>query len=55
MKLLEKKQLKQIKGGIDISGTLLKAFVSTFESILDAGRNIGGSLRRLFSNNICPL
>ena len=55
MIILNKNELKSIKGGTSISAAIIKAIVGKFESILDAGRNIGSSIRRLFSNNLCPL
>ncbi len=55
MKELTANELKFVTGGISLNSSIIKAFVNTFESILEAGRNFGSSIRRLFSNNLCPL
>lgn len=52
---IEDKKLKEIKGGLNISAALVKAVLSTFNTILDAGRHFGSSIRRLFSNKMCEL
>lgn len=51
---LEKHELLEIDGGA-ISGTLISAFVKGINSLLDLGRSLGTAIRRVKTNNICPL
>ncbi len=55
MKKLQEQELRKIKGGITLSGTLLNSFTSLLKVLLDAGRALGSSIRRLDENAICPL
>ncbi len=52
---LEKRELLTIVGGINISGTLINSIVKGINSILDLGRSLGSSIRRIWSGNICTL
>ena len=52
---LKKRELIQIYGGVNISGTLINSIVRGIEAILDLGRSLGSSIRRIGSNNICSL
>lgn len=52
---LKKCELVQIYGGANISGTLINSIVRGIEAILDLGRSLGSSIRRIGSNNICSL
>lgn len=45
---------KKIKGGTNLSGTIINALVKGINSIMDVGRYLGSSIRRSISNNICP-
>ena len=51
---LEKQELLRIVGGA-ISGTLLNSIIRGINVFLDLGRSVGTAIRRLRSNNICPL
>ncbi len=55
MKLLNKEELETLQGGITLSGTLLNSFTSLIKVLLDAGRAVGSSLRRIEEGQICPL
>ena len=55
MKQLKKQELLEIKGGINITGTLISSFVKGIEVVLDLGRSLGSALRRSNDNNLCPL
>lgn len=55
MKELKKEILINIEGGINITGTILNAFEKLLGTILDAGRSLGSSIRRISDNKICPL
>ncbi len=48
------KEMKKIKGGANISGTLLSVLLKGVESILDFGRYFGSSIRRIAGKGICP-
>jgi len=52
--ILSKEELKSVKAG-SISGTLLSAVTKVINSILDIGRALGSSLRRLTSGQSCSL
>ena len=51
---IKNKELLTIIGG-GISGTLLNSIVRGINSLLDLGRSLGSAIRRLGTNNICPL
>lgn len=53
MKILNKHQLANINGGVNISGTLINAFIKGVNSFLDLGRSIGTAIRRVQTGNIC--
>lgn len=48
-------ELKQIKGGAGISGTLLSGIVRGITQFLELGRSVGTAIRRIGSDNVCPL
>lgn len=54
-KVLKKKDLIKIEGGINITGTLISSWVKGINAMLDLGRSVGTALRRLRSNNLCPI
>lgn len=51
---LNKEELLMISAG-GLSGTLLNAIVRGINAVLDLGRSLGTAIRRIGSNNICPL
>ncbi len=55
MQTLEKNQLIIIKGGLNISGTLLNSIARLMNSILDVGRSFGSGIRRIVSGKKCPI
>ena len=54
MKNLNNEELLNIEGG-SISGTLISAISRGINTVLDMGRALGNAIRRIGSNNICPL
>ena len=48
-------ELKYIKGGTKISGTIINAAVRLFNLVLELGRTIGSSIRRSDENKVCPI
>lgn len=55
MIVLNNDDLYDVEGGINISGTLLKSVSDLIDTIFTLGRNLGSSLRRIGSNNMCSL
>ncbi len=51
---LNKDDLVLVEGG-SISGTVINAFCRGITTLLDLGRSLGNAIRRIGSNNICPL
>jgi len=47
--------LDSLIGGGTISGTLINSFANIIKVLLDTGRALGSSIRRISENNICPL
>ncbi len=52
---LTKTELLNIEGGLNISGSLISSLVRGASVLLDLGRSLGTAIRRLVSNNLCPL
>ncbi len=55
MKELGKNELLNIDGGTSISGTLISSITRGINTLLDMGRSLGTAIRRIGSNNVCPL
>lgn len=55
MKKLEEETLKRIKGGSTMSASLLNYIGDLITILVDAGRSLGSSIRRIGSNNICQI
>lgn len=53
MKKLGVIEMKNIRGGGTISGSLFSALAKGFNIFVDMGRALGSSIRRLVSNNMC--
>lgn len=53
MKKISENEMLEIIGGISISAALFSALSKAANTILDAGRALGSSLRRLYSNDLC--
>ena len=51
---LDDNDLRDISGG-SISGTLLQYATKLLTSIFDIGRVLGTSIRRMYSDAICPV
>lgn len=52
---LKNDDLLKIVGGWSITGTLINALVGAGKFIYSTGQALGSSLRRIGSNNVCPL
>lgn len=55
MKRLSNDELKQVVGGINLNNSLINAFSRIISVILDVGRSLGTSIRRIGEDNICEL
>lgn len=53
--MLEKEELLQIVGGINITGSLLSSIYKGINSIMDVGRSLGSAIRRDLSGSMCPV
>lgn len=52
--ILSKEQLLEIKGGA-ITATFINSLARGISTIVDLGRSLGGAIRRIVSNKICPI
>lgn len=55
MEKIKEEELEKIVGGATISGTLINSFATILKTIYSLGKSFGTSLRRMSSNNLCPL
>lgn len=53
MRISTKEELLLIEGGLDISAALISAFTTGIKTILDVGRSLGTSIRRIITGKIC--
>lgn len=53
--ILENKELLQIRGGLSLTGTLLSYIIKGFNTILELGKTLGSSIRRIKSKSFCSL
>ena len=52
---MEKKELLEIVGGINITGTLLGNIYKLVNSVMDVGSSLVSAFRRIIGVTICPL
>ena len=55
MRELTVKELREIKGGVSLSASLINYVGDLIEILISAGRKLGSSLRRIGCGDICPL
>lgn len=55
MKELTKNELKNINGEGSVTAAMVSAIIKGVSSLLDIGRYLGSSLRRVVSKKNCPL
>lgn len=55
MQKLNRQQLANINGGINISGTLINAVVKGINAFLDLGRSVGTAIRRVSTGRVCKV
>lgn len=52
---LTNEELKCIKGGAGLSGTLINSLINGIKTFMDVGRYFGSSIRRLFGGKFCSM
>lgn len=55
MKIIDDNKLCNIKGGADISSTLVNAFTNVIKILFDSGHSVGSAIRRITEGELCPL
>ena len=55
MSEIEREELASITGGETVTGTLVSALTTGIKALFDIGKSLGSSIRRLSTDNICPL
>lgn len=55
MKLLNKEQLLEINGGLNVTGSILNSINNLLKTVLDIGRSVGTSIVRLATGNTCRM
>ena len=53
MKELSNIELKNVVGGINITGSLITSIIKGVTTFLDLGRAVGSAIRRAISGNMC--
>jgi len=51
----KEKDLLEISGGVNVSGSIINAFAKGIESLLNVGRSLGTAIRRLYNGNLCKI
>lgn len=54
-KIADNHELMLIVGGLNVTGTLINAFTSAVKFIYSTGQALGSAIRRIGSNDLCPL
>ncbi len=55
MNKIDEEKLSSIEGGMSFSSSLLNAVTGLFKLLMDAGRSLGSSVRRMSEDKMCPL
>lgn len=55
MNKIEEEKLSKIEGGMSFSNSILNAVTGLFKLLIDAGRSLGSSVRRINEDKMCPL
>ena len=55
MIVIDKKELLNIIGGVNVSGSLIGTFTSAINTVLDVWRIFGTAIRRVFVKKVCPI
>ena len=52
---LNKYQLEQVVGGVNLTGSLITSFTKAITSLMDIGRSLGTAIRRVAGKSVCPV
>lgn len=52
---MTKKELLNIKGGINITGSLISSITKGISVFVNLGRTLGSSIRRIVSRSVCRI
>lgn len=55
MKKLNKNEMINITGGFNWNGTIINAFSKGINTILNLGKALGSSIRRIVGGTYCPI
>lgn len=55
MKIIENNLDQVIGGGTSISGTVINAFTNVIRLLIESGKGVGSSIRRVAEGELCPL
>lgn len=55
MQTIQAQELCKMQGGVNLSGTLVNAFVNIIKTLFDVGKNLGSSFRRMRDDSMCPV
>ena len=55
MRKLKRNELMNVDGGKSSNSALLNSVTNAVKVVLDLGRSLGSSIRRIGSNNLCPV
>lgn len=55
MKKMTNNELKNIRGGTNITGTIINALVSSLKTIHEIGQSLGSAIRRIKENSLCKI
>ena len=55
IKKLNKKELRELYGGLSISATIITAFTNGIKTIFNIGKSLGSSVRRLSERKLCEI
>ena len=53
MHILNDSELKNVIGGLNITGTLINSISKAIGTFLDLGRSVGTAINRIMNGNIC--
>ena len=53
LNVIDNHNLKNVYGGLNVSGSLIKAFSAAINSALDIGRSLGTAIRRISRGRLC--
>ncbi len=55
MNKINRNELREIDGGISITGTIINAFTDAIKTVYDFGRSLGNSFRRIKEDKLCEI